>query len=137
MRYGTYIFDFGQVIGEFEKYDIVKNPRWKKVGEVCVRTLRDCMQSFFEDGPKRDRRLWLGDMRLQALVNYDTFKNKKTYKASDLVKKLMACEYEYSEPELVNYKKLGDYKYFVMKLRPQDSKDFEQLIPELVYFKFV
>lgn len=70
-------------------------------------------------------------------IGKNTFKNKKTYKASDLVKKLMACEYEYSEPELVNYKKLGDYKYFVMKLRPQDSKDFEQLIPELVYFKFV
>jgi hypothetical protein len=27
----------------------------------------------FEDGPKRDRRLWLGDLRLQALVNDVTF----------------------------------------------------------------
>lgn len=92
--------------GDFEKYDIVKNPRWKKVGEVCVRTLRDCMQTFFEDGPKRDRRLWLGDMRLQALVNYDTFKNY------DLVKKCMylfagltgesgiipSCIYEFPKP---------------------------------------
>lgn len=28
---------------------------------------------MFEDGPKRDRRLWLGDLRLQALVNDVTF----------------------------------------------------------------
>jgi alpha-L-rhamnosidase len=38
-------------------------------------TLRDCMQTVFEDGPRRDRRLWLGDLRLQALTNYCTFKN--------------------------------------------------------------
>ena len=31
------------------------------------------MQEFPEDGPKRDRRLWLGDLRLQALVNHVTF----------------------------------------------------------------
>ncbi len=29
--------------------------------------------SVFEDGPKRDRRLWIGDLRQQALVNYETF----------------------------------------------------------------
>ena len=39
---------------------------------VSQRTLRDCMQTVFEDGPKRDRRLWLGDLRLQALANYAT-----------------------------------------------------------------
>jgi hypothetical protein len=33
----------------------------------------NCMQEVFEDGPKRDRRLWLGDLRLQALVNDVTF----------------------------------------------------------------
>jgi alpha-L-rhamnosidase len=38
-------------------------------------TLRNCMQTVFEDGPRRDRRLWLGDLRLQALTNYCTFKN--------------------------------------------------------------
>ncbi len=31
------------------------------------------MQEVFEDGPKRDRRLWLGDLRLQAQVNDVTF----------------------------------------------------------------
>ena len=33
------------------------------------------MQDVFEDGPKRDRRLWLGDLRLEALANYETFRN--------------------------------------------------------------
>ena len=47
----------------------------KKIDEVGIRTLRDCMQEVFEDGPKRDRRLWLGDLRLQALVNAVTFRN--------------------------------------------------------------
>ncbi|KAJ4245204.1 hypothetical protein NW762_014074 [Fusarium torreyae] len=43
------------------------------VDHVCISTLRDCMQTVFEDGPRRDRRLWIGDLRLQALANYSTF----------------------------------------------------------------
>ena len=41
---------------------------------ACI-TLRECMQDVFEDGPKRDRRLWLGDLRLQALAESVTYKN--------------------------------------------------------------
>lgn len=41
---------------------------------ACFRTLRNCMQTVMEDGPKRDRRLWTGDLRLQALVNDISFK---------------------------------------------------------------
>ena len=41
---------------------------------VAIKTLAECMQSVFEDGPKRDRRLWIGDLRLEALANYYTFK---------------------------------------------------------------
>ena len=41
------------------------------------------MQAVFEDGPKRDQRLWLGDLRLQALANYATFHN------DDLVKRCL------------------------------------------------
>lgn len=51
--------------------------------KVSLRTLQNCMQSVFEDGPKRDRRLWLGDLRLQALANYETFKK------NDLVKRCL------------------------------------------------
>lgn len=57
------------------------------IDRIAVRTLRNCMQDFFEDGPKRDRRLWLGDFRLEALANYKTFHN------NDLVKR---CLYLFS-----------------------------------------
>lgn len=45
------------------------------IDAVSLATLKNCMQTVFEDGPKRDRRLWLGDFRLQALVNYVSYKN--------------------------------------------------------------
>lgn len=54
-----------------------------KMDKIAIKTLQDCMQSVFEDGPKRDRRLWIGDLRLQALTNYETFKNY------DLVKRCL------------------------------------------------
>lgn len=55
----------------------------KKIDAVSINTLKDCMQLVFEDGPKRDRRLWLGDLYLQAKANYVTFKNY------DLVKRCL------------------------------------------------
>lgn len=50
------------------------------IDKIACATLHDCMQEVFEDGPKRDRRLWMGDLRLQALANY------QTYKMNDMVK---------------------------------------------------
>ena len=47
----------------------------RKIDSVAADTLKECMQTFFEDGPKRDRRLWIGDLRLEALTNYYTFNN--------------------------------------------------------------
>ncbi len=55
----------------------------EKIDAVAIRTLRNCMQDVFEDGPKRDRRLWIGDLRLQALANYVTYQN------NDLVKRCL------------------------------------------------
>ncbi len=55
----------------------------KQIDRVALKTLSECMQSVFEDGPKRDRRLWLGDLRLEALTNY------QTYKQNDLVKRCL------------------------------------------------
>lgn len=46
-----------------------------EIDRISAITLRDCMQSVFEDGPKRDRRLWIGDMWQQAKVNAVTFRN--------------------------------------------------------------
>jgi len=86
-------------------FEAGNDPELRKIDEVGLRTLRNCMQGVFEDGPKRDRRLWLGDLRLQALANYASFANY------DLVKRCLylfaACAYEdgivaacvYEEPQ--------------------------------------
>lgn len=58
------------------------SPEMAKIDAVACRTLRDCMQTVFEDGPKRDRRLWLGDLRLEALANYVTYRNFDVVKRS-------------------------------------------------------
>ena len=55
----------------------------KQIDAVSINTLKNCMHDVFEDGPKRDRRLWLGDLRLQAIANYETFNN------CDLVKRCL------------------------------------------------
>lgn len=55
----------------------------KEMDRIALKTLQDCMQTVFEDGPKRDRRLWIGDLRLQALANYETFRS------DDLVKRCL------------------------------------------------
>ena len=59
------------------------DPELIALDRVSLKTMEDCMQSVFEDGPKRDRRLWLGDLRLQAQTNYVTFRN------NDLVKRCL------------------------------------------------
>ena len=53
----------------------VNDPLLRRIDRMCVKTLAECEQDVFEDGPKRDRRLWIGDLRLQALVDYGTFHN--------------------------------------------------------------
>ena len=55
----------------------------KRIDKTSLDTLRECMQEVFEDGPKRDRRLWIGDLRLQALTNYVSFRQ------NDLVKRCL------------------------------------------------
>ncbi|KAJ7110472.1 hypothetical protein C8R44DRAFT_985710 [Mycena epipterygia] len=45
----------------------------RAIDVAAMHTLRDCMHAVFEDGPRRDHRLWLCDLRLQALANYATF----------------------------------------------------------------
>ncbi len=64
-----------------------------QLDKIACRTLHECMQTVFEDGPKRDRRLWIGDLRLQALANYET------YRRNDMVK---ACLYLFAGDTLEN-----------------------------------
>ena len=47
------------------------------IDRIALRTLRNCMQEVFEDGPKRDRRLWLGDLRLQAQADAVSFRTPR------------------------------------------------------------
>lgn len=61
----------------------IEDDTLKRIYKTAVKTLKECEQDVFEDGPKRDRRLWLGDLRLQALTDYKTFKNY------DLVKRCL------------------------------------------------
>jgi len=56
------------------------SPFAQEIDRAALATLRDCMQTVFEDGPRRDQRLWIGDLRLQALANYATFKNLRLVK---------------------------------------------------------
>ncbi len=92
-----------------------------KIYEMSLLTLRDCEQDVFEDGPKRDRRLWIGDLRLQALVDYKTFKN------IDLVKRciylfagylnsngeVVPCVYPDSPPYRLEWT-FADYSLFLI-----------------------
>ncbi|MBP3919687.1 MAG: hypothetical protein J6I50_11030 [Clostridia bacterium] len=53
------------------------DPELIAIDRVAAKTLADCMQTAYEDGPKRDRRLWTGDLRLQALTDYYLFRNDR------------------------------------------------------------
>jgi alpha-L-rhamnosidase len=47
---------------------------FRDIDRISLNTLKECMQTVYEDGPKRDRRLWLGDLYLEALANNFSFK---------------------------------------------------------------
>ena len=50
------------------------SPMIRKIDSVGLNTLRECMQTVYEDGPKRDRRLWGGDLYLESLANNCSFR---------------------------------------------------------------
>lgn len=52
---------------------VLQDEELQQIYDMSLATLADCMQDVFEDGPKRDRRLWLGDLRLQALASYASY----------------------------------------------------------------
>ncbi len=47
----------------------------RRINDVSLETLRECMQTVYEDGPKRDHRLWVGDLYLESLANRWSFRN--------------------------------------------------------------
>ena len=59
------------------------DPMIRKIDRVGLNTLKECMQTVYEDGPKRDQRLWIGDLYLEALGN------NYSYKQHDLTKRCL------------------------------------------------
>ncbi|MBQ8161869.1 MAG: hypothetical protein IJ083_14150 [Clostridia bacterium] len=47
----------------------------QRIYDASLMTLSECTQDVMEDGPKRDRRLWLGDLKLQAETSYISFQS--------------------------------------------------------------
>ncbi|MDE6108058.1 MAG: cellobiose phosphorylase [Oscillospiraceae bacterium] len=86
-----------------------------RLDAVACRTLRECMQSVFEDGPKRDRRLWMGDLRMQALANYETYKN------NDLVK---ACLYLFAGTTM-EHDRVGACLFLEPEIEVDDTRMFD------------
>jgi hypothetical protein len=74
--------------GYFECSDPLMNQIW----QVSRHTLRLCMQHFYEDGIKRDRALWMGDTRVEALVNYYVFGDTRLI--ADSLEQLAAIQRE-------------------------------------------
>lgn len=68
-------FDAVSSAGEDTGARPTASPLLDSIRAVSVATLRDCMQTVYEDGPKRDRRLWAGDLYLQSLANRYSFRN--------------------------------------------------------------
>ncbi len=115
----------------------------KKIDSVAVNTLKNCMQRVFEDGPKRDRRLWIGDLRLEALTNYYTFNNLSLvrrcmylFAAADTNDKGFLPGYIYENPEYVSGSWfLEDYALlFVSSVcdyynHTEDNETFKELYP--------
>ena len=50
------------------------DPIIRQIDQVGLNTLKEGMQTVYEDGPKRDQRLWIGDLYLEALGNTYSFK---------------------------------------------------------------
>lgn len=119
----TRLFDFsvrcetGADVSRLIPLPMGTDPELVAIDRVAANTLRDCMQSAYEDGPKRDRRLWSGDLRLQALTDQVLFQNdmlarRCLYLFAACVrteKYLPGCLYQYPEVTFDNGMEIPDY----------------------------
>ncbi|QNL50448.1 glycoside hydrolase [Olivibacter sp. SDN3] len=89
----------------------------RDIDRIGLITLQECMQTVYEDGPKRDQRLWIGDLYLEALANNFSFKNHGLTKRclyllaalSDLEGYLHGTVFEKPKPHPQEGQKLLDY----------------------------
>ncbi|MGN8068730.1 alpha-L-rhamnosidase-related protein [Mucilaginibacter sp. 22184] len=87
------------------------------IDRVGLATLKECMQTVYEDGPKRDRRLWIGDLYLESLAGQFSYQNNQLTKrclyllaglsAEDGI--LLANVFENPEPHAQAGSRLLDY----------------------------
>ena len=78
----------------------------KDINNVSLATLAECMQTVYEDGPKRDRRLWIGDLYLESLAGRYSYQNHELTKhclylfaaLTDGNGRLLADLFEHPEP---------------------------------------
>ena len=93
----------------------------KKIYTVGARTLRNCMQTVLEDGPKRDRRLWLGDLRLEAMANAVTFRQPQVIErslyllASAAGKDGICASDVFEEPDGTQGAQVFEYPFFLAR----------------------
>ena len=108
----------------------------RDIDRIGKATLRECMQTVYEDGPKRDRRLWIGDMYLESLANRYSFQNHQLtkrclYLFAGLAREngiLYANCFEYPKPhpQRLNYMISYNLLYIMTLLEYyRDTKDDE------------
>ena len=125
---------------KYRGYFECSDPLLNKIWQVSRHTLELCMQHFYEDGIKRDRMLWMGDTRVEALVNYYVFGDTKLIASS--LEQLAAIQREDGAIPAVgphtNTLLLPDYcAYWISGLRDYyeysgDIKTVKKLWPNLL-----
>lgn len=93
--------------GEAPALAVGTDPMIRRIYDTGLKTLSECMQTVYEDGPKRDQRLWIGDLYLESLANACSFGNhaltrRCLYLLAALADEdgwLHATVYEYPQPE--------------------------------------
>ena len=64
----------------YRGYFHCSDPLLNRIWEAGRKTLHLCMQEYYLDGVKRDRFLWVGDTRAEALYNYYLFGDQELFR---------------------------------------------------------
>ena len=107
-------------------------PIIKQINDIGLKTLAECMQTVYEDGPKRDQRLWIGDLYLEALANAYSYKNHELTRRclyllagmADEEGFLHATVYEYPTPRPQTNQHVMDYSLLYGVALKEYLKDY-------------
>lgn len=114
-------------------------PIIRDIDRVGKATLRECMQTVYEDGPKRDRRLWTGDMYLESLANRYSYQNHQLTRRclylfaglarEDGILHGNIFEYPTPKPQVINYMVSYNLLYVLSLLEYwRDTQDRETVL---------